>query len=63
MIYSNVYADSPVKVRDHCHINGKYRVSAHWDCNINVKLNHKISFVFQNLINYYLNLTVRELGR
>ena len=31
-------------MRDHCHIFGKYRGSAHRDCNINVKLSHKIPF-------------------
>ena len=30
------YVDSAVKVEDHCHITGKYRHSAHRDCNINV---------------------------
>ena len=30
-----------VKVRDHCHITGKYRSSGHMDCKIKVKLNHK----------------------
>ena len=44
-ILNNDYIDSDVKVGD-CHITGKYRGSAHRDCNINVKLNQKIS---QNL--------------
>ena len=30
-----------LKIRDHCYITGKYRGSAHRDCNINVKLNEK----------------------
>ena len=30
------YVDGDVKVRDHCHNTGKYRDSAHRDCNINV---------------------------
>ena len=29
-------ADGDVKVRDHCHITGKYRISAHRDSNIKV---------------------------
>ena len=36
------YVDNDVKVRDHCHITGKYRGSTHRDCNINVKLNHNL---------------------
>ena len=43
------YIDYDVKERDHCQITGKYRGSAHRDCNINVKLNHKIPVVSQNL--------------
>ena len=43
------YVDNNIKVRDHCHITGKYRGAAHADCNINLKLNHKIAIVFHNL--------------
>ena len=32
-ICDNAYVDVDVKVRDHCHIAGKYRGSAHRDCN------------------------------
>ena len=45
-ICDNVYADVNVKVRDHCHITGKYRGSAQRDCNKTVKLNHKIPVLF-----------------
>ena len=38
-ICDNDYIDDNLKVRDHCHITGIYRDSAHGDCNINVKLN------------------------
>ena len=31
-----VHVDGDVKVRDHCHITGKYRGYAHRDCNISV---------------------------
>ena len=44
-ICGNDYVDIDVKVRDNCYITRKYRGSAHGDCNINVKLNHKISVV------------------
>ena len=35
-ICDNPYVDGDVKVRDHYHINRKYRGSAHRNCNINV---------------------------
>ena len=40
-ICDNNCVKDDVKVRDHCHITGKYRGSTHKDCNIKVKLNHK----------------------
>ena len=40
-ICDNSYADGDIKVRNHCHETGKYRGSAHRDCNTNVKLNGK----------------------
>ena len=46
-ICDNSYVDDDVKVRVHCHVTGKYRGSAHRDCNINGKLNHKSPDVFQ----------------
>ena len=45
-ICDNDYIDTDVKLSDHCHITGKYGGSSHKDCNINVKLNHKIPVVF-----------------
>ena len=36
-ICGNDYIDGDVKVRNHCHITGRYRGSANRDCNINVK--------------------------
>ena len=37
------------KVRDHCHITGKFRGAVHWSCNINLPLTKKISVTFHNL--------------
>ena len=62
-ICDNAYVDSDVKVKDHCHIAGKYRGSAHRDCNIKVKLNDKTPVVFHNLKNYDSHLIMQELGK
>ena len=62
-ICDNDYVDGNVKVRDHCHITGKYRGSTLRDGNINVKLNHKIPIVFHNLENYASHLIMQELGK
>ena len=62
-IWDNYYVDTDVKVRDHCHITGKYRGSAHRDCNINLKLNHKAPVAFLNLNNYDFHLIMQELGK
>ena len=57
------YIDTNVKIRDHCHITGIYRVSAHKDCNINLTLNHKIHILFHNLKNYDSHLVMQELRK
>ena len=62
-ICDNDYIDNDVKVIDHCHITGKYRGSAHRDCNINLKLNYKIPIVFHNLKKYDFHLILQELGK
>ena len=59
-ICNNHYVDNDVKVRDHCHITGKYRGSAHRDCNINLNLNKKVPVVFYNLKNCDSNLIMQE---
>ena len=61
-ICNNDHIDNDVKVRDHCHITEKYRGSANRDCNINLKLNHKISIVFQDLKSYDYHLFMQEPG-
>ena len=62
-ICDNDYIDNGVKVRDHCHITGKYIGSAHKGCNSNLKSNHKISFLFQNLKNYDSHLIMQKAGK
>ena len=59
-ICDNNYIDTDVKLRDHCHITGKYGGSSHKDCNINVKLNHKIPVVFHKKFLIHILLCKNE---
>ena len=49
LICNKLFAAEDNKVRQHDHVTGKYRGSAHWDCNINLKLTKKIPVIFHNL--------------
>ena len=53
------YVAGDVKVKDQCHITGKYRGSGHWECTVNVKLNNKIPVLFHNLKNYDSHLIMK----
>ena len=37
------YTEKDIRARDHCHITGKYRGSAHQECNLRLKINQTIS--------------------
>ena len=51
------------KVRDHCHITGKFRGAAHWDCNINFQLTKNKPVIFHNLKGYDCHLIFSELHK
>ena len=51
-ICEKIIENDDEKVRDHCHITGKFRGAAHWSCNINLHLTKKVPVIFHNLIGY-----------
>ena len=51
------------KVRDHCHVTGKFRGAAHWNCNINFQLTKKVPVIFHNLRGYNSHLIFNELSK
>ena len=64
-ICENKYKVDDVAVRDHCHITGKYRGSAHQSCNLKLQIsaeNIKIPVVFHNLKGYDSHFIMNELG-
>ena len=51
------------KIRDHCHISGKYRGHSHWMCNISLKISKKVPIIFPNLKEYDSHLIFKELSK
>ena len=56
------YSEKDVRVRDHCHITGKYRGSAYQDCNINYRLTDKIPVIFHSLKGYDSHFIMQTIG-
>ena len=64
-ICNNKYTDEDIRVRDHCHITGKYRGSAHQECNLKLRVNPeevKIPVIFHNLRGYDCHFIMQEIG-
>ena len=50
------------KVRDHCHLTGKYRGAAHNQCNLDYKLPKFYPVIFHNLSGYDAHMFIKELA-
>ena len=54
-----------MRVRDHCHINGKFRHSAHQECNLKLRIKPedlRIPMVFHNLRSYDGSFIMQQIG-
>ena len=58
----NICGGENVKVKDHCHLTGKYRGAAHQECNLKYKEPSFIPVVFHNLSGYDAHLFIKQLG-
>ena len=59
------YTEKDIQVRDHCHITGTYRGSAHQECNLKLRINPeeiKIPVIFHNLRGYDSHFIMQEIG-
>ena len=50
------------KVRDQCHVTGRFRFAAHNKCNINLRLPRKIAIIFHNLEGCDSHIIFKELN-
>ena len=51
------------KVRDHCHITGKYRNAAHNFCDVNLKITKKVFVILHDLKGCDSHLIFQELNK
>ena len=51
------------KIRDHCHVTGRYRGATHWSCNANCNMTKKVSVIFDNLKDYDSRLIIKEVSK
>ena len=57
------YEPNDRRVRDHCHITGKFRGSAHNQCNRDFTITNKIPVIFHNLKGYDSHFIMQEIGK
>ena len=60
------YNKNDKRVRDHCHMTGKFRGSAHRDCNLQLRISPddiKIPVIFHNLKGYDSHFIMQQIGK
>ena len=59
------YTDKDVRVRNHCHITGKFRGTAHQECNLRLRIKPediKIPVIVHNLQGYDSQFIMQQIG-
>ncbi|XP_077270952.1 uncharacterized protein LOC143902124 [Temnothorax americanus] len=56
------FAPNDNRVRDHCHLIGRYRGPTHSTCNLNYKDSHFIPVIFYNLSGYDAHFIIKEIA-
>ena len=57
--------DQDMRLGDHCHITGKFRGSAHQECNLKLRIkldDIKIPVIFHNLRGYDSDFIMQQIG-
>jgi len=55
------FTTDDIKVRDHCHITGKFRGAAHQLCNLRIRTSLDTKIIFHNGTNYDFKMIVKKL--
>ncbi|KYN11062.1 hypothetical protein ALC57_16794 [Trachymyrmex cornetzi] len=56
------FAPDDTRIRDHCHLTGRYRGPTHLNCNLNYKISYFIPIVFHNLSGYDSHFIIKEIA-
>ena len=62
-ICKKLFDNDEEKVRDHCHVTGKFRGAAHESCNLSLQLTKKVPVILPNLRGYDSHLMFNELDK